>query len=289
MTSPEHTPHDQLVSRVLDRITGEGLTPRPRWAFLLENYVFWGLGALAVVLGATAFAAGLFEVENVGWRLYTVTHSDFASFFFESVPSLWVVALALFIFIGYMNIRRTRKGYRYSLALIALGAVLTSIPLGTLLYAAGVGERVEGVIGDHPPFYRPIMVRERAWWLAPERGLLGGTVLSSAPDLSTFVLRDFSGEEWTVDAGDLPINDRTIVARGGTVRVIGVSATSTTARFHACFVFPWEVHGSHFVHPAAPIALIASSSATKMALARSEICRGLGPYTRLRAIDDAGF
>ncbi len=71
-TSPEQK-KDHLAERVLGRITQEHLAPRPRWEFLLKNYAFWGLGVLAVLFGALAFSATLFEVRNVDWRLAPVS------------------------------------------------------------------------------------------------------------------------------------------------------------------------------------------------------------------------
>lgn len=281
--------YDRFVSRVLDRIKAEGLAPRPRWTFLLSSGVFWTLGAAAVLLGAAAFSAGLFEIENAGWSLYAATHSDLVSFFFESAPFLWAVALGLFITIGYLTIRHTRRGYRYPLHVIAIGAVLTSASLGCALYGAGLGSRFEQAIGDHPPFYRPILLREEGWWEAPERGLIGGTVESAAADLSEFVMRDFSGRAWTVDGSDLSEADRAFVARGGTVRVIGVPATATSSVFHACFAFPWGIPfpGLRSVGPV--VILIASTSATNVPPARSELCKGIRPYERLRAVDEQGL
>lgn len=286
MTTPSHP---NLTDRVLERIKGEHLSPRPRVLFILENYGFWAAGALAVILGAVAFSAALFEVENTEWQLYPATHSGALSFFLESAPFLWALALALFIGIGYYTIRHTKRGYRYPLLLIALGAVLTSIPLGTALYATGLGGEVEGALGDHPPFYRPILVKEHAWWLAPEKGLLGGTIESSEPDLSQFVLKDFAGRTWTINASALPEPDRTIVARGGTVRVAGIATTTGQADFYACFVFPWEPQGVRRVNPPLPVALIASSSVRNAPLARTDICTGLRPYTELRALDESGL
>ena len=59
-----------------------------------------------------------------------------------------MIALALSIFIGYLNVRRTKHGYRYSLAVIALGAVLTSLTLGVGLYAIGFGSRIDEIMAE---------------------------------------------------------------------------------------------------------------------------------------------
>lgn len=287
------TPHDTgtpVVKRVLDRIKGEGLSPRPRWEFIFKNYAFWILGAFAVALGAFAFAAALFELENASWRFYVATHQDFITFFLSVAPFLWVVALALFVLLGYVNIRRTKRGYRYPLAVIAFGAILTSIALGTGLYAAGFGAEIEEALGDHPPFYRPILAEEHDWWMAPGKGLLGGTVVSVASSTGSFVVRDFGGAFWTVDASDLRGNDLITLSRGGQVRVVGTPVTGSSTVFHACFLFPWKVYGllSEGVPPP-PLFVPGGDDETTTSSPRSEICKGIRPYTELRMLDEKGI
>jgi hypothetical protein len=278
---------DRLTKRIFGRIKGEHLVPRPRWEFIFKNYFFWTLGALAVAVGAFAFSATLFRIENVDWRLSVATHSNFFSFFIDAAPFVWVVTLALFIFVGYLNVRRTEHGYRYSLSVIAIGAILTSLTLGAGLYAIGFGGRVDEIIGDHPPFYRPILITEQSWWLAPGKGLLGGQVIEAAPDISSFTLRDFSGRVWEIDGSDLRGPDLAVVARGGVVRVVGVPTSATSSVFHACFVFPWETRGDfRSSPPPPPLTAVASTSQGNSTTTESNACKNIRPYQQLRSIDD---
>ncbi|MHB8860564.1 MAG: hypothetical protein ACYC48_02400 [Minisyncoccota bacterium] len=287
---PTNQEEDTFAKRVLTRITDERLSPRPYWEFAFKNYFFWGLGVFAVVLGAFASSAIIFEIENVDWRLALVTHSSFFSFFLDAAPFLWVGALALFIFIGYLNVRRTNHGYRYPLPLIALGAVLTSLVFGAALYATGFGGAIEDAAGTSLPFHSPIIMAERSWWLAPEKGLLGGTVESADTDMPSFVLRDFSGALWQIDGSDLRRPDLITVVRGGIVRVVGVPTAATSSEFHACFVLPWEPRGGPGREvPPPPLAVIASTSERSSVFVRSESCKGIRPYQQLRLIEETGF
>jgi len=270
-----HT-HEPLSERILARIERERLRPRPRWEFILKNIIFWGLGGLAIVFGAAAVSAGIFEAANADWQFWEATHATFFDFVLSVAPILWGIALLLFIAVGYYNIRRTKTGYRYPLSILALGAVLTSGGLGLGLYAGGVGRAVEEGIGSVAPFYHPILLEERAWWQEPARGALAGTVVSVASGTNAFILQDFSGALWQVDGDDLRTPDIAMLLPGALVRVVGVPAATTTAIFHACFVFPWGAPGS-FV-------LIASSSERTPPLARSEECKGIRPYGALKAL-----
>lgn len=282
--------HQSLVSRVLEKIEEDHVRPRPRWEFLFKNCSFWFLGAVAVGVGALAFSAALFEVENSGWQYFAATHGDFITFFFAAAPFLWLGILLLFIALGYINIRRTNRGYRYPLSVIALGAILTSITLGSALYAAGYGGDVEGAIGDHPPFYRPVLMAERSWWTDPEKGLLGGIVVSVASDTTSFTLKDFSGREWTIDSTDVHGPDLVALLRGGAVRIAGVPiVVGTSTPFHACFVFPWRTFGGVPSIPGMPFSFIASTSEKFFGAVRSEECRGIRPYEQLHALDRASL
>lgn len=287
MTIQDEQTQDNLAKRVLGRISDEHLMPRPRWKFLLRNYISWGLGVFAILLGALAFSATLFEVQNADWRLFPAMHMGLISFFFATAPFFWVLALALFIFVGYIYIRRTAHGYRYPLTVIAVGAVLLAFLLGNGLYAMGLGGEVEEAIGDHPPFYRPILVEEHSWWLASQKGLLGGEVESVSPGVTSFVLRDFAGRVWNIDTSDLRNRDLVVVARGGIVRVIGVPATSTSSIFHACFVFPWITAGVPQDEPLSPPLAVIASTSGKSAATQSSACKDIRPYDQLRQVEDA--
>ncbi len=285
----EHpSPNDKnetLTERVLGRIDSEHLSPRPRWAFALENWFFWTLGALALALGALASAAALFEVANTGWDFYMDTHRDLLTFIVAAAPYLWLLVLALFVFIGYENIRRTKRGYRYPLAVIVIGSILTSVVLGTALFAAGFGEEIEEAIGDHPPFYRPVVLAEHAHWLSPQQGLLGGTIVAVSTTSESFTLKDFDGAVWTIDASDLGATSTAAVERGGVVRVIGLPTTNATSTtLHACAVFSWKTYGAptdDALPPFAPLPM--PMPERSMGGMRISLCRGASPYTSPRA------
>lgn len=260
MTQHDTHHQDNLAERVLERIEDEHLTPRSRWVFILQNYLFWILGALALALGALAFSATLFQATIVDWSLSLVTHTSFFDFFIEAAPLLWVSALALFILIGYMNVHRTVHGYRYPVIVVTLGSVLLSVTFGSGLYAVGLGGALDEAIGDHPPLYRPIVAKERSWWLAPEKGLLTGQVVEVASGTDSFVLRDFSGQSWEIDGSGFDDQELSaLAAHGEEVRIVGLptavsvpaaesaqmmsasaTATATTTVFRACAVLSRE-------------------------------------------------
>jgi hypothetical protein len=283
----EHNPQSDttkgtLSERVLGRIGAEHIEPRPRWRFVAENWFFWAVGAIAVALGSFASAAALFELANAGWSFYAATHHDLLTFILAAAPFLWLLALALFILIGYENIRRTKRGYRYPFTLIVVGAVLTSIALGAALFAMGFGEQIDESIGSHPPFYRPLVVEEHAWWLRPADGLLGGQVVAVSTTSDSFTLKDFNGTIWTIDASMLSTTSAATVERGGVVRVEGIADASATSTLVACAVYPWQTYGAENTPPPPP-PFAAPPSERSSGTARNQSCKGASPYQSPRA------
>lgn len=272
-----------LSERVLERIGAEHLRPRSRWSFVLENWFFWALGALALLLGSLASAAALFEVANTGWDFYAATHHDLLTLIIEAAPYLWLLVLAFFVFVGYENIRHTKRGYRYPLPIIVIGSVLTSVVLGAALFAAGFGQEVEEAVGGHVPFYQPVLLAEHAHWLAPARGLLGGMVVSVSSTSDTFTLKSFDGSLWTIDAGDLSTTSAAAVERGGVVRVIAVPSMEATSTLHGCAVSAWKTYGTAAgtpeTRPFGPFLRPERSAPS----ARMEVCKGASPYRPPRA------
>lgn len=296
------TPHSEkgtqnVTKRVFEHIDREHLRPIPRARFVLQNVALWAFGILSILFGAIAAAAALFALANAGWRYYVATHDNFLTFLVQSAPFLWLLSLAVFVLIGYELFRHTKTGYRYSFVWIVTGSVALSIALGGALYTFGLGEVFEETIGTYVPFYQPTIAATHAMWVHPERGLLAGNVLAFASDTSSFTLRAFDGSVWTIDSDDLRGPDNAVLAKGGLVRIVGVplaqpvvkAASSTRdtdgALFHACFVFPWEVYGAFGgAHIAAPMQNVLHER--KVQGERSEECKGVRPYTPLRALEE---
>jgi len=156
MTLMNNHPDKNFAERVLERIESERVIPRPRWEFVFKNYFFWTLGSFSVALGSFAVAAMLFEITNVNWSPSGMSSGFFASLL-DAMPFFWAAVLILFILVGYLNVRRTNRGYRYPLTVIAIGAMMTSLTLGVGLYAIGFGRSIEETVDRHTPFHRPIL------------------------------------------------------------------------------------------------------------------------------------
>lgn len=288
--NPEHeTTHSpELAGRIIARINEEHITPRPRWQFVLENWVFWTIGGVAVLVGAIAVAGAFFKIVHAGWQYQVATHDTWLAFVLDAAPLVWLLLLVAFILIGYFNIRFTKRGYRYPFIVIVVGVVLSSTSVGVGLYALGLGEVFDDALGQ-VPFYHPVSMVQQGLWSRPDRGLIAGEVLRENED-GSFTLQEFNGPTWTVDGTDLRGPDEAVIDEGKLVRVVGVpvSATSTasTTPFHACFVFPWDLppHGNQPPSSLPMKVFGPTQSKSNIGVARSLLCTGVRPYASLRAL-----
>ncbi|MFM2383968.1 MAG: hypothetical protein RIQ72_540, partial [Candidatus Parcubacteria bacterium] len=206
------------VDLVLSRIEQEGIKPHGRWYFILKNELLWSIGILTVLIGACAVSAALYNLSHTEFELYQVTHDSALLFFYDMMPFVWIFGLLIFIGIGYIQIRHTKKGYKYPLYILVGGMLLISIALGVMLHSIDIGKRTEEVFGRYIPFHRSgEMIRQDRWINAP-KGIVAGEVI--LVDTQMFAVKDFKGEQWLIATEFLGPRDMFLVATGTKVRIV---------------------------------------------------------------------
>ncbi|MFH1620989.1 MAG: hypothetical protein ABIB04_02800 [Patescibacteria group bacterium] len=288
---PTNTTPKNLTEKIMHRIEDEHLLPQPRWHFSLKNFLFWALWALSVLAGAAAVSASLFTLINSGWEFSNITHKNAISFIIDSVPFLWITAFSFMLLASYVNLRLTKRGYRYPLlGIIGLG-ILGSLIFGVILFNFGIGDLLERSLGPRIPMHRPIMAIQKNVWINPSQGLLAGEILEIADDSSNFILRTYDGKNWTVNTNFLAGRDMDILKNFKEVRVIG-RAVPNEDTFHACRILPWELRGRAPFLPGperpSPLRIrrIMPSTSTEyernLESARNSECEGVRPYIFLK-------
>lgn len=254
---------DSCVDSVLSKIEAQNLTPRSKWYFILKDELFWGIGAISVAIGSCSVAAALFALTHSDFGLREVTHDSFFEFAYDALPFMWILSLIIFMFVGYVQVKHTKRGYKYPIYIIIGGSLVLSIAGGIVLHQFGFGERFEREFGPYIPFHvQQDALRERMW-LNSGRGVISGELVSVDLANQSFVIKDFSGRPWVIEAIDLNADDVQVLELADKVRVIGlptIIATGTmgvpvgsfnqnnrlvadilaTSTMHACIVMPWD-------------------------------------------------
>lgn len=278
---------NDLSKKILERIDEERLAPRPAWQFAWKNRLYWGLWALSLALASIASSAVLFSFANSGWEFAVLTHDGTANFLLSVLPTAWLVAAGVVLFLAYENYRQTKHGYRIPF-MAAIGLSLLGAAVGgVVLYAAGVGQLVDEDFGGIFPAYRTVMARQQSTWVHPDRGLLAGEVLDVDGDFRSFRIKSFDGTVWILGGDELTPKSRELLLRHKLVRVVGFMVDDGNGNlvFKPCFVFPWEVKGGTPDRSAKPLIPVVPFE-RKIAEVRSTDCKGVRPYDYLRRLQD---
>lgn len=205
---------------LLHKIKDEKLQPKPRWQFLLKNYVVWGIGALALFLGSVSMSLIFYMSRYTDPGLYNRAGGKPWEILFLVIPFFWIICLALFIFVVLYNIKHTKKGYRYSLSVMLAGIIGASVVIGAILYAVGFGEKVDDELGRRVPFYDHVINPHVDFWSRPANGRLTGMVISQVND-NEYVLIDRDRNEWNIIISNLEPHSKAGIKIGKPTRLLG--------------------------------------------------------------------
>jgi hypothetical protein len=196
----------EFDQKLVEKIKEANISPKPRWYFLLKNYVVWGAGLLSLLVGALAVSVLIYLLRYNGWETRVETHKNLIEFLLLTMPYFWLIFLGIFIFILYYNLKHTNKGYRYPVYLIILSGIIASIVLGGGFYLLGIGQKIDNVLGQRAPFYETVINRQIDFWFNPAEGRLVGIIVSDVVD-NNFNIIDPTGNAWQIinrrDSGDL--------------------------------------------------------------------------------------
>lgn len=205
--------------KLVAKIKEDKIAPRPRWHFLLKNYVIWIVGVASLLIGASAVSVMIYLFEYNDWEIYDQTRKGFGEFFLLTLPYFWLIFLGFFIYILYYNFKHTKRGYRYPVWLISLVSILISVILGAALFFSGVGEDIDEILGAQAPWYGQVINQQIVFWFNPSEGRLTGVVVDNN-ESDNFTIIDPSGEAWQVSSTNKNLPSH-LIPVGSPVRMIG--------------------------------------------------------------------
>lgn len=230
-----------ISEKVLNEIREKKIEPKPRWQFLLKDYLVWSAFTASVIVGAVSFSVIMFVFLSNDWNLYQYLRINPLEHFVFSLPYLWVIFLLLFLALAYYNYKHTQSGYRYETYAIFGISILASIMLGLLFhFAFGIGERIDTALASNLPLYSRIHAycNRQNIWSQPEKGLLAGEIKRIAED-DEFELEDFKGFVWQVEKDEKALMPGGyLIIAGKRVKLIGEKKAEKL--FRAREIRAWE-------------------------------------------------
>ncbi len=218
---------------VLRKIKARHIKPRSKWQFIARNITFWGIFNLSVLLGAGGVSVLIFALMESDFDLFSELSGSGTSLLLSWLPVFWIVFFVSFVGIAMWGIRKTKKGYRFSVSKLLVANVLLSFLLGGLVYGVGGAEQFEKVFAENAPMYRGMQHRMQEMWTQSEEGRLSGTVIEVQGE-DIIVLDDFSHQQWVVDVTAVP--KRRPLEEGKKVKMMGEKTGEHT--FTATMVRP---------------------------------------------------
>ena len=212
-----------LTEKTLAIIAKEQIQPIPLWKSQGRNIAYWFGTIHLVAFSALAAALSFHALFEIDWDAYAKADFSFLQILLSGVPLFSAALLALFLLgsIGFLH--QTRRGYRYPALMLTGIFLVTSGVFGYFIEGSPLDEPAERFFLFAVPHAEKIQASllpsaERQW-SQPERGLLGGAVLSSnATDLQ---LLDSSENLWTVNYADATIGEAVGLEPYEDVKIIG--------------------------------------------------------------------
>ena len=209
----------KLTDKITKKIKEEKIQPISKWKFLMKDYLIWTAFGISVIIGGLAFAVIIFLLTNNDWSIYRNLDKSFIEYTFLSLPYFWIMFLGIFSAVAYYNYKHTKSGYKYNPLLAILASIILSFILGSTLFYAGLGSKIEDAFVDKFPYYKNIMEKRMEIWNNSGQGLLAGTI--EKVNDSSFIIKDLSGKKWEVNIENAVVKKVMVIQEGAMVKIIG--------------------------------------------------------------------
>ncbi len=205
---------------ILNKIKEKHISPKPRWRFLLQDYVVWMAFVISIVVGALSFAISIHLIRDGDWDIYRLISDSKLLFIVDNIPYIWLFVFTIFLVVAFYNFRHTKSGYKYKFNMLVTACVLISFVFGGGLYAMGAGERVERFIVERLPVYEKMKIERMKRWSNPQRGVMFGEMIELTSE-QKIKIRDFNNKVWSVDKEKIRMKPGAEMHRGAMLKVLG--------------------------------------------------------------------
>ncbi len=224
-----------IGEEIIKIIEEKQIKPKPRWQFVLRNYVIWIFSGVFIVFGSLTVSTILFIISDQDWDIYDYLGTNHLKQVFMSIPYFWIVFFVLVILLAYYSFVHTKHGYKQTISRVFLASIMGSVIFGTALYFLGINSEVHELFSREVPFYDRLVYCNQDIWSDPKRGLLGGKI-EEIKDKNEFTLKDFQNNIWYVTGDNIEWNG--VVAEPGMqVKLIGSCGTDNN--FNGKSLQPW--------------------------------------------------
>lgn len=193
------------AQKTLNKIKQEQIKPKPKWEFTMKYFALWFVFGILLLISGLAVSAIIYIALGNPWELLRFLGGRMLFYLLISLPYLWVMIMALSIFLAVYNLRHSKTGYRYKNTIIIFSNIALSVILGITFYYLGLGAKTDDFISEKIPAYDNIHHQRARLWLQPEQGMVAGKIEEINNEKKYLILRDFENTEWEIDTSRLSI------------------------------------------------------------------------------------
>lgn len=211
---------EKISEKVIEEIKEKNVSLKPKWQFLIRDYIVWVLGFISLIIGSISFATILYMLRNNDWDIYSHISDNLFGFIILTLPYFWLIFLGVFILSAYYNFRHTKKGYKFPLSKIIFFSIFANIFVGSFFYNMGIGQAIDNMVERELPFYSKLINQRKGIWEHHDEGLLAGIVMEVSGN--TAVIRDVEGDFWYVSDFSTSTPQIFRIKQGDMIRILGV-------------------------------------------------------------------
>lgn len=192
---------NNYAQKIIEKIKQEKIVPESKIFLNGKNYLFWIIWIFTLILGAIFFSFIILNLLDI--HPSVIRELGLGKIFFilaRTAPYLWIFLVLLAGASGLLAIKKTKRGYRYSVLFItSIGVLFISI-LGGVLHVAKINKHMGDKMFRGDPMSRDVAFPMEKRWRSPEEGFLGGEIIEIREE--AFDLKEFNGKIWEVRYSD---------------------------------------------------------------------------------------
>jgi hypothetical protein len=229
-----------ISEEVVKKIKEEKIEPKSKWSCNFYNGLWWAFFIVSILLGALFLAIIFFLISDIDWNIREHLGQSSFGFFFRVIPFIWIALSIAILLLAYLNLRNTRKGYKYSwlAVLLLMGVIL--LMSSVVLHALRVNKQANSFLKSNIPSYKRMVCDRENLWSQPERGLLAGTIMIFIQGDNKMKLVDFNNDVWEITFGEnANIHRKVKLTERELIRLIGTGKDLVQKKFEAIEIMPW--------------------------------------------------
>ena len=167
--------------KIIQKIKEDNIKPISKSVFMFKRILIWSLLFMTTLFGIYTFALFFLKILFVDFDKWYFLSDTYDDFIIDNIPFIWLSLFCISLFTVFFLIRKTDKGYRYSLLLIFTSSLFVSMLLGLSL---------SKILARQNIFIQKLHDEKMMKWTNPEDGRIIGEVLYKDSQKKYLLIRD---------------------------------------------------------------------------------------------------